>query len=49
MDQPIKARRSSLEFIIKKKTSQLVDFVVPAEHGVNIEESEKADKCQDLA
>ena len=32
----------------KKRTCQIVDFVIPADHKVKLKESEKRDKYQDL-
>ena len=49
-DHIIKARRLDLIIINKKKrTRQIVDFVVPAGHRVKLKESEKKDKYLDLA
>ena len=33
----------------KKRTCKIVDFAVPAEHGIKLKESEKKDKHLDLA
>ena len=49
-DHLIPARRPDLVLINKKKrTCQLVDFAVPADHRVKLKESEKIDKYLDLA
>ena len=51
-DHLIPARRPDLELINKKKkkkkTCQLVDFAVPADHRVKLKENEKMDKYLDL-
>ena len=51
MDQLIPARRSDLIIINKKKKRicKIVDFAVPADHRINLKESEKKDKYLDLA
>ena len=48
-DHLIPARRPDL-IIINKKTriSKIVDFAVPADHRINLKESEKKDKYLDL-
>ena len=33
----------------KKRTCKIVDFAVPADHGIKLKESEKKDKYLDLA
>ena len=33
----------------KKRICKIVDFAVPADHGINLKESEKKDKYLDLA
>ena len=44
-DHLIPARRSDLIIINKKKrTCKIVDFAVPADHRINLKESEKKDK-----
>ena len=49
-DHLITATRPDLVIIYKKKrTYQIVDFAVPAEHRVKLKESEKKDKYLDLA
>ena len=46
----ITARRPDLIIINKKKrTCKIVNFAVPADHGVKLKESEKKDKYVDLA
>ena len=47
----ISARRPDLIVINKRKrrTCKNVDFAVPADHRIKLEESEKKDKCLDLA
>ena len=49
-DHLIPARRPDL-IIINKKIGicKIVDFAVPADHGINLKESEKKDKYLDLA
>ena len=50
-DHLISARRPDLIIINKKKRkiSKIVDFAVPADHGIKLKESEKRDKYLDLA
>ena len=49
-DQLIPARRRDLIIINKKKRiCKIVDFAVPADHRINVKESEKRDKYLDLA
>ena len=49
-DHLIPARISDLIIINKKKRIfEIVDFAVPADHGINLKESEKKDKYLDLA
>ena len=51
-DHLIPARRPDLIIINKKKKKKIckiVDFVVPADHRINLKESEKKDKYFDLA
>ena len=49
-DRQIPARRPDLIIINKKKRScKIVDFAVPADHRINLKESEKRDKYHDLA
>ena len=49
-DHLIPARRPDLIIINKKKrTCKIVDFAVPADHRINLKESEKKDKYLDLA
>ena len=49
-DQLISARRLDLKIINKKKrTCKIVDFALPADHRINLKESEKKDKYLDLA
>ena len=49
-DHLIPARRPDLIIINRKKRiSKIVDFVVPADHIINLKESEKKDKYLDLA
>ena len=49
-DHLIAARRPELTIINKKKrTCKIVDFAVPADHRINLKESEKKDKYLDLA
>ncbi len=49
-DQLIPARRPDLIIINKKKRiCKTVDFAVPADHRINLNESEKKDKYLDLA
>ena len=44
------ARRPDLIIINKKKRiCKIVDFVVLADHRINLKESEKKDKCLNLA
>ena len=46
----IEARRPDLIIISKRKTiCKIVDFAVPADHRINLKESEKKDKYLDLA
>ena len=46
----ILARRADLIIINKKKrTCKIVDFAVPADHRIKLEEFEKKDKYLDLA
>ena len=50
MDHLIWARRPGIIIINKnKRTWKIVDFAVPADHRVKLEESEKKDKYLDLA
>ena len=50
MDQLIPAKRPDLIIINKKKRiCKIVDFAVPADHRINLRESEKKDKYLDLA
>ena len=50
-DHLIPARRPDLIIINnkKKRISKIVDFAVPADHRINLKESEKKDKYLDLA
>ena len=49
-DHKIPARRPDLIIINKKtKICKIVDFAVPADHIINLKESEKKDKYLDLA
>ena len=49
-DHLIPARRPDLIIINKRKrVCRIVDFAVPADHRINLKESEKKDKYQDLA
>ena len=51
-DHLIPARRPDLIIINKKKKKRIckiVDFAVPADHRINLKESEKKDKYLDLA
>ena len=49
-DQLIPARTPDLIIINKKKRiCKIVDFAVPADHRINLKESEKKDKYLDLA
>ena len=49
-DHLIAARKSDLIIINKKKrTFNIVDFAVPADHRINLKECEKKDKYLDLA
>ena len=48
-DHLIPARRPDLIIIIKKRICKIVDFAVPADHRINLKESEKKDKYLDLA
>ena len=49
-DQLIPARRPDLIIINKRKRiCNIVDFAVPADHRINLKESEKKDKYLDLA
>ena len=49
-DHLISARRPDLVVINKKKrTSQIVDFAIPADHRVKLKENEKKDKYLDFA
>ena len=49
-DLLIPARRPDLIIINKKKEiCKIVDFTVPADHRINLKESEKKDKYLDLA
>ena len=49
-DQLISARKPHLIIINKKKRNcKIVDFAVPADHRINLKESEKKDKYLDLA
>ena len=51
-DHLIPARRHDLIIIYKKKKKricQIIDFAVPADHGINLKECEKKDKYLDLA
>ena len=53
MDHLIPARRTDLIIINKKKKKKrifkIVDFAVPADHRINLKESEKKDKYFNLA
>ena len=52
MDRLISARRPDLVIIKKKKkkkTCRIVDFTVPTDHRIQLKETEKKDKYQDLA
>ena len=50
MDHLISARRPDLVIVNKKeRTFQIVDVAVPADHKVNLKESEKRDKYWDFA
>ena len=50
MDQLIPTRRADLIIINKRKRiCKIVDFAVPADHRINLKESEKKDKYLDLA
>ena len=49
-DHQIPARRPDLLIINKRKRiCKIVDFTVPADHRINLKESEKKDKYLDLA
>ena len=51
-DHLIPARRPDLKIINQKKKEKIckiVDFAVPADHRINLKESEKNDKYLDLA
>ena len=49
-DHLMLARRPDLIIINKRKRiSKIVDFAVPADHRINLKESEKKDKYLDLA
>ena len=48
-DDLILARRPDIVIVIKKRTCQIVDFAVPADHRVKLKESEKNDKYLELA
>ena len=49
-DHLIPARRPDLIIINKRKRiCKIVDFAVPADHGINLKECEKKDKYLDLA
>ena len=49
-DPLISARRLDLIIINKRKRiCKIVDFAVPADHRINLKESEKKDKYLDLA
>ena len=49
-DHLIPARRPDLIIINKKKRiCKIVDFAIPADHRINLKESEKKDKYLDLA
>ena len=49
-DHLISARRTDLIMINKKeRTCRIVDFAVSADHKVKLKESEKRDKCPNLA
>ena len=49
-DHQISARRSDLIIINKKKRiCKICDFAVPADHRINMKESEKKDQYLDLA
>ena len=47
-DHQIMARRPDLIIINKNRTCRIVDFAVPADHGVKLKESEKKDRYLDL-
>ena len=50
MNHLIPARRPNLIIINeKKRICKIVDFAVPADHRINLKESEKKDKYLDLA
>ena len=50
MDQLIPARTPDLIIINKnKRICKIVDFAIPADHRINLKESEKKDKYLDLA
>ena len=50
INHPISARRPEQVIVNKKKrTCQIVDFAIPADHKVKLKESEKIDKYLDLA
>ena len=48
-DHLIPARRPDLIITTKKSICKIVDFAVPADHRINLNESEKKDKYLDLA
>ena len=48
-DHLIPARRPDLIIIKKKRICKIVDFAVPADHRINLKESEKKDMYLDLA
>ena len=49
-NHPNPVKRADLVLIYKKKrSSQLVDFIVPVDHGVRIKERENLEKYLDLA
>ena len=48
-DQLIPVRRPDLINNKKKRICKIVDFAVPADHRINLKESEKKDKYLDLA
>ncbi len=48
-DHQIPTRRPDLIIINKKRICKIVDFAVPADHRINLKESEKKDKYLGLA
>ena len=50
MDHQISAKRPDQVIVYnKKRTCQIVDFAIPADHRVKLKKSEKSDKYLDLA